>query len=87
MSEKRDLVIHFMDGSKVGFDIPKQVDEGLSIISRMEKVLDKQYIVIEVDGVMQLYPVHNIKSIQFHPVPKRLPEYVIRGAVSVDLNF
>ena len=87
MSEKRDLVIHFMDGSKVGFDIPKQVDEGLSISSRMEKILEKQYVVVEVDGVMQLYPVNNIKSIQFYPVPKKLPEYVIRGAVSVDMNY
>ena len=67
--------------------LPKQVDAGLSIVSRMEKILEKQYIVIEADGVLQLYPVNNIKSIQFYPVPNRLPEYVIRDATSVDLNY
>lgn len=87
MSVKRDLVIHFMDGTKVGYDFPKQVEPGASVIARMEKVLGQQYIAIEADGVLQLYPVYNIKSIQLYPVPARTPDYVIRDAETVDLNY
>jgi hypothetical protein len=85
MSQQRNMVIHFMDGTKLAYDFPKQVAAGLSVISKIEKVLEKQYLVIESEGVMQLYPVNNIKSIQFHPLPERLPDFVIRDAQSVDV--
>jgi len=85
MTQKRNMVIHFMDGTKVAYDFPKQVAAGLSVIAKIEKVLEKQYIVIEGEGVMHLYPVNNIKSIQLYPLPDRFPDFVIRDADSVEL--
>ena len=85
MAEKRYMTIHFMDGTKAAYDFPKQVDDKSSIASRMAKLMDMQYIIIEADDSVNFYPVSNIKSIQFYPVPDILPDTAIRGAVIVDM--
>jgi hypothetical protein len=85
MAAKRYMTIHFMDGTKVAYDFPQQVDDKTSIASRMAKLLEMQYIIIEADESVQFYPVNNIKSVQFYPVPDILPDTVIRGAVIVDI--
>ncbi len=84
MSEKRNMVIHFMDGTRVVYDFPKQMDNKNSISSHMKKLLEMQYIVIEVEGAMKFYPVANIKSIQVYPLPDTLPDFIIHGAKLVD---
>lgn len=84
MTQKRNMVIHFMDGTKVAYDFPQQVEEQM-VTSRMAKLLEQQYVVIEADGAMCFYPVNNIKSIQLYPIPSKLPDYVIQGAESVDV--
>lgn len=85
MTDKRNMIIHFMDGTKVAYDFPKQVDDELSVASKIGKLLELQYLVIECDGVMQLYPVCNIKSINVYPLPDRLPDFVIHGADQVEI--
>jgi len=84
MSQKRNITIHFMDGTKVAYDFPRQVDDPARMSSKIEALLDKQFIVIEGDGAMHFYPVSNIKSIQLHPVPEKLPSYVIQSASATD---
>lgn len=83
MAQKRNMVIHFMDGTKIAYDFPKQVEDQL-VTSRMTKLLENQYIVIEADGAMYFYPVNNIKSIQVYPIPNKLPDYVISDAESAE---
>lgn len=85
MTEKRYMTIHFIDGTKVAFDFPKQSGDAASIGSRMNKLLEMQYITIEADDTLHFYPVSNIKSIQAYPVPDILPDTTIRGAVVVDI--
>jgi hypothetical protein len=84
MSDKRNMIIHFMDGTRVVYDIPRQVDDNNAISTRMKKLLDMQYIVIEVEGAMKFYPVANIKSVQVYPLPEKLPDFIIQGATLVD---
>lgn len=84
MTQKRNLTIHFMDGTKVAYDFPEQVEDNSTMSSKIEALLDKPFIVIEGDGVVHFYPVNNIKSIQLHPVPDKLPDYVIHGAAAAD---
>ena len=84
MTQKRNLTIHFMDGTKIAYDFPQQIKDDLTMSSRIEALLDKQFIVIEGEGAIHLYPVCNIKSVQLHPVPDKLPDYVIKGAVAAD---
>lgn len=80
MQIENNMVIHFMDGSSVSYNFPKQLEDHAAISSRVNKLLEQQYLIIESDGSLQFYPVCNIKSIQTYPVPDILPEIVIRGA-------
>jgi hypothetical protein len=77
MARDRGLTIHFMDGSKLKFNFPKQVksDEGVSI--RLEKILTQQGLLAQVDGALFLIPYHNIKYLQSYPAPNKLPNYVL----------
>ena len=84
MTQKRSVTIHFMDGTKIAYDFPQQIADDSTMSSKIEALLDKQFIAIEGDGAAHFYPVSNIKSIQLHPVPQKLPDYVIHGAVAAD---
>jgi len=85
MAQQRNMIINFMDGTKIAYDYPQQSSDEMQMIKRIESIMEKQFLSIEGDGTIHLYPVCNIKSIQVHPVPEKLPESVIRGAHSVDL--
>jgi len=80
MQQKNNMTIHFMDGSTVSYDFPKQVDNNAAIATRLSKLLEMQYVIVESDGALQFYPVNNIKSIQVYPLPEVFPDYIIRGA-------
>jgi len=36
MSEKNNMVIHFMDGTKVVYDFPKQTEDSNAVTSRLK---------------------------------------------------
>lgn len=84
MTQKRHLTIHFMDGTKIAYDFPQRVEDIPNMSSKIAELLEKQFIVIEGDGTINFYPVNNIKSIQVHPVPEKLPDFVIMGAEVAD---
>ena len=86
MEERKNMVIHFIDGSKVSFDFPQQVKDPMLLIRHMEKSLSQPYIAIESEGAVLLYPRDNIKSIQIYPAPEKMSEFVIRGAESTNYN-
>jgi len=85
MSEKNNMVIHFMDGTKVVYDFPKHTEDSNAVTSRLKKLIDMQYVIIEADGALQFYPVANIKSVQVYPLPEKIPDFVIQGAESVEV--
>ena len=85
MTEKRYMTIHFMDGTKAAFDFPQQPGDKSSITTKVNKLMEMQYITIEADNALNFYPVSNIKSIQLYPVPEIVPDTTIRGAVIVDV--
>jgi hypothetical protein len=75
----KQLTIHFIDGSKVSFDFPTQTDPH-HVSQYVDNLLKNQYLAIEADGSVHLYPLNNIKSIQVTPVPEQLPGNVIKNA-------
>ncbi|MEH6467146.1 MAG: hypothetical protein V7722_05905 [Porticoccus sp.] len=79
MASKRGLTIYFTDGNKASFDFPEQMNPS-TVTKQTEDLLKGQYIMIEADGVLFLYPLYNIKSIQIYPAPKILPTNVVRNA-------
>lgn len=79
MSEKRQLTIHFIDGNKICFDFPEQTDP-VNITKQVESLFKDQYLMIQAEGSIFLYPLQNIKSIQVYPAPEKLPTNLIKNA-------
>jgi len=81
MSEKRGILIHFMDGSKKLLEFPQQVaDTDASAAAKLKEALEAGKLVIEAEGALIVIPFDNVKYLQVHPAPKKLPAGVIRGA-------
>ena len=81
MSEKRGIIIHFMDGSKKLLEFPQQVaDSDASAAAKLKEALEARKLVIEAEGALIVIPFDNIKYLQVYPAPKKLPAGVIRGA-------
>ena len=80
MAERRGITIHFIDGSKLRLDFPKQTLNEIGTVLKLKEVLSARHIVAEVDGVLLVIPFDNIKYIEAHPAPSKLPDYIIKGA-------
>ena len=78
MPERRGITIHFIDGTKMKLDFPKQA-ERQSVI-KLKEILAARHLVAETEGVLLVFPVDNIKYIEAFPAPSQLPEFAIRGA-------
>ena len=80
MAAKREMTIHYMDGSKMKLDFPQQVDtEGARVI-KLKEALAARQVLVEADGVLLIIPFENIKYIQLYPAVGKLPENAIRAA-------
>ena len=80
MKDKRDLTIHFMDGTKMSIDFPKQTDNEFAAGIKLNEALAARHLIVEADGAVLLIPFENIKYIQAYPAPPRLPGYAIKAA-------
>jgi hypothetical protein len=83
--ERRDLTINFMDGSKTSFAFSLEGRNAAAKQLRLEEFLKSPFLMVLGDGVLTMYPVANIKSIQLTVDAKeldlmRLPGHVIRNA-------
>lgn len=84
MKRDRAMTIHFMDGTNVSFDFPAQEANSYGSALLMEELLKNPYLLVEVEGGILMYPVANIKSIQFTNLSGAgeaiVPKGLIRGA-------
>jgi hypothetical protein len=80
MSEKRGIVIHFMDGSTKTLEFPKQAPDDQTTAHRLKEALAARSLVIEAEGALIVIPFENVKYLQSYPAPAKLPDYAIRGA-------
>jgi len=85
MEPTQALTIHFTDGSKMSFGFPNQAPNAAARQIRLEEFLKSAHALVIADGVLNIFPVANIKAIQL-PVDEqaaqevRLPAHTIRGA-------
>ena len=86
MSERRGLTIFFTDGSKMQLDYPRQTPNDIATLLKVKEILASRQLLVEVDGVLLMFPFENIKYIEAHPAPKDLPGYTIRGATVAGAN-
>ena len=79
--EKRGMLITFVDGSKKLLEFPQQLaDSDAQAASKIKEALEARHLVLEAEGALLVIPFENVKYIQVHPAPKKLPAGVIRGA-------
>ena len=78
---RRGMIIYFTDGTKKTLDFPQQLaDTDSTAALRIKDALEARHLVIEAEGALIVIPFENVKYVQVHPVPKKLPPGVIRGA-------
>jgi len=80
MDQERGMTIHYMDGTQLDLRFPKQVKSDDSVGVRLERLLDNNVLMLEVDGALMVVPFSSIKYLQVSPAPGKLPDYVIKGA-------
>ena len=84
MEQERGMTIHYLDGSKLDLRFPRQVKSDDSVSVRLDRVLEKELLLVEVDGALMIVPFTSIKYLQVSPAPPKLPDYVIKGASMID---
>jgi len=84
MEQCRGMIIHFMDGSQMRVSFPKQVSHEASVPVRMERMLEKDVLMIEADGALLGIPFSSIKYLQIYPAPAGMPDYVVKQASITD---
>ena len=80
MTDRRGVTIHFIDGSKITLEFPKQTLNEVGTVLKLKEILAARQLVAELDGSLLVIPFENVKYIEAHPAPKKLPEYIIKGA-------
>jgi hypothetical protein len=78
---RRGMIIHFTDGSRKTLEFPQQMaDSDSTAALRIKDALESRHIVLEAEGALIVIPFDNVKYLQVHPAPKKLPPGVIKGA-------
>lgn len=84
MDNMRWMTIHFNDGSEMRFDFIIQDLDLVSLGKAIEKAVESNKLVLEVEGVMYLFPYENIKYLRVSPSPEMLPEIAVKGVRLAD---
>ena len=79
MSNERNIMIFFTDGSDLALTFPKQEGNPHLLAKRVQAALDSRQLAFEIDNELLVIPTNNIKYLQINPRPEMLPETVIVG--------
>ena len=80
MTTKREMTIHYMDGSQMKLDFPLQAASESAQVIKLKEALAARHLIVQADGALLIIPFENIKYIQAYPAPAKLPEHAIRAA-------
>ena len=83
MAEDVRMTIHFTDNTTLSLLFPKVADSE-TLSARIESLLKDQYLMLEVEGSVMMFPFHSVKYIRTQPAPDPLPPNIIRGALIQD---
>ena len=71
--ERFYIKITFMDGHAISFRATPEDGAEIRREDEVEKLLKNNMPAFEVEGTVQLYPVHNIRTIEIKPVHENMP--------------
>ena len=80
MTPKREMTIHYMDGSQMKVEFPVQTPNESAQVIKLKEALAARHMIVEADGALLIIPFENVKYVQAYPAPARLPEHAIRAA-------
>ena len=88
MAIMRFISIHFMDGSKVRYSFSPMTESKAAQQLKLEDFLKGRHLVIQTEGRLTLYPMENIREIEFSAGSSglegiKLPLHTIRNATLV----
>ena len=81
-TELARLIIHFTDGTSLDAAAPQETDPA-QVLQNVQRAMEADKIMLEMDGGLLLIPLNNVKYIQLSPSPDTLPDGVIRGVTLV----
>jgi hypothetical protein len=89
MNAIRFITIQFVDGASVRFSFPMQGQNKAAQQLKLEDFLKGRHLVVQTDGRLTIFPVANIRSIEFSAGGEnlegiKLPAHTILGATLVD---
>jgi len=76
----RILTLHFVEGSKISFEFPEQTANPAARQIKLSDFMTSKHLVIEAEGTVMMFPVNNIKYLQFS-----LPMLATKGAKKASL--
>jgi hypothetical protein len=84
----RFISIHFMDGSKVRYSFSPMTESKAAQQLKLEDFLKGRHLVIQTEGRLTLYPMENIREVEFSAGSSglegiKLPLHTIRNATLV----
>jgi len=77
---QRTLTIHYTNGSKQIFSFPPQSkDDTSSLASKFQRMLDSNYMSLNLGDRLLIVAQANIQSIEISPPPEKMPPLVLNG--------
>ena len=89
MNAVRFITLQFVDGASVRYSFPMQGQTKAAQQLKIEDFLKGQHLVVQTDGRLTIFPVANIRSIEFSAGGEnlegiKLPLHTIRQATLVE---
>jgi hypothetical protein len=78
------ITIRFIDGSKLRLAGPRQAEDTLEAMRKLQLILDRPYLCCETEDGTVIIPMANVKYIQTFPKPAKLPEYFLKNTRIVE---
>lgn len=77
------MTVKFINGSEENYEFPRQIVDESIIVKKIQEALDSKHLIIDLKSKVQVFPIHNILSIEITPPPLKLPANAIREATLV----
>ena len=78
MSRTIRLTVHFADGKP--FTVETEADDARlrNLAGNIEQAMSSNYVGVELDGTLHLFPLHAIREIEITPAPTAAIKHVVR---------
>ena len=74
------MTVKFTNGSEENYEFPRQIVDESIIVKKIQEALEAKHLIIDLKGKVQIFPIHNILSIEITPPPVKLPPNAIKEA-------